>query len=41
MLADDQGHRGTASYDTRKLLLDGKPEKETGQAIQRWLTDNN
>ncbi|HJX78546.1 hypothetical protein [Glutamicibacter sp.] len=41
MLADDLGHRGKVYYDTRKWLLDGKPEKETGKAIQRWLNDNN
>lgn len=41
MLADDLGHRGKVYYDTRKWLLDGKPEKETGKAVQRWLNDNN
>jgi len=41
MLADDLGNRGKVYYDTRKWRLDGKPEKETGKAIQRWLNDNN
>ena len=41
MLADDLGHRGKVYYDTRKWRLDGKPLKETGKAIQRWLNDNN
>lgn len=41
MLADDLGHRGKVYYDTRRWRLDGKPEKETGKAIQRWLNDNN
>ncbi|MFC9934565.1 N-acetylmuramoyl-L-alanine amidase [Glutamicibacter sp. NPDC127525] len=41
MMADDLGHRGKVYYDTRKWRLDGKPEKETGKAIQRWLNDNN
>ncbi|MGH3651539.1 hypothetical protein [Glutamicibacter sp.] len=41
MMADDLGHRGKVYYDTRKWRLDGKPLKETGKAIQRWLNDNN
>lgn len=41
MLGDDEGNRGKSYYDLKKFKLDGKPETETGKAIQRWLNDNN
>lgn len=41
MLGDDEGNRGKSYYDLKKFKLDGKPEKETGKGVQRWLNDNN
>ncbi|MFJ5106634.1 MULTISPECIES: N-acetylmuramoyl-L-alanine amidase [unclassified Glutamicibacter] len=41
MLGDDEGNRGKVYYDLDEYKLDGKPEEETGKAIQRWLNDNN